>query len=63
LVNSLTSTLAWRYNSGLATVAQGELFYIGSTKWAGDMNGDGRVNATDINITGRWRGRRVTYTY
>ena len=34
-----------------------------------DLNGadnvtiDGRVNATDVNITGRWRGRRVTYTY
>ena len=63
LVNTLTSTLAWRYNSGLATVPQGELFYIGSTKWAGDMNGDGRVNATDLNITGRWRGRRVNYNY
>ena len=63
LVNTLTSTLAWRYNNGLAAVPQGELFYIGAGKWAGDMNGDGRVNATDVNITGRWRGRRVTYTY
>ena len=61
LVNTLTSTIAWRYNSGLTAVPQGELFYIGATKWAGDTNGDGRVDATDVNITTRWRGRRVSY--
>ena len=61
LVNSLVMALPWRYNAALAPVPQGEFFYLGSSGWAGDANGDARINAIDINITGRWRGRRVTY--
>ena len=61
LVNSLVTTLAWRYNNANTPIPQGSLFYVASNAWAGDANGDGRVNATDINITGRWRGRKVTY--
>lgn len=61
LVNRLTGSLAWRYNCGLTSVPQGDYFYLASSKWVGDTNGDGRVNATDVNITTRWRGRRVSY--
>jgi hypothetical protein len=61
LVNSLITSAAWRYNNANTPIAQGSLFYVATNAWAGDANGDGRVNATDINITGRWRGRRVTY--
>jgi len=61
LVNTLVTSPAWRYNNANTPIAQGNLFYVATNAWAGDANGDGRVNATDINITGRWRGRRVTY--
>ncbi|MFM1802006.1 MAG: hypothetical protein RJA81_1358, partial [Planctomycetota bacterium] len=35
---------------------------VATYAWVGDLNGDGRINALDLNISGRWRGRRVVYT-
>jgi hypothetical protein len=35
---------------------------VAAYNWVGDVNGDGKINALDLNIVTFQRGRRVNYT-
>ncbi|MFM7318538.1 MAG: dockerin type I domain-containing protein, partial [bacterium] len=35
---------------------------LAAYNWVGDVNGDGKINALDLNIVTFQRGRRVNYT-
>ncbi|MFM7317177.1 MAG: dockerin type I domain-containing protein [bacterium] len=35
---------------------------VAANNWVGDVNGDGKINALDLNIVTFQKGRRVNYT-
>jgi hypothetical protein len=61
-------TSPWRYqNASNLTYVNGNMSATSSNplaafNWVGDLNGDGKINALDLNISTFQRGRRVTYT-
>jgi hypothetical protein len=68
LIQSVLTTPAWRYqnasnltyvNSNMSATSSNPL---AAYNWVGDLNGDGKINVLDLNISTFQRGRRVTYT-
>jgi hypothetical protein len=68
LIQSVLLSPPWRYqnasnltyvNSNMSATSSNPL---ATFNWVGDLNGDGKINALDLNISTFQRGRRVTYT-
>jgi hypothetical protein len=68
LIQSVLTSPAWRYqNSANQTFVNGNMAQtstipIATYQWVGDLNGDGKINVLDLNISTFQRGRRVNYT-
>ena len=68
LIQSVLTTPAWRYqNASNLTYVNGNMSATSSNplaayNWVGDLNGDGKINVLDLNISTFQRGRRVNYT-
>jgi len=68
LIQTVLTSPAWRYqNASNLTYVNGNMSATSSNplaafNWVGDLNGDGKINALDLNIAGFQRGRRVSYT-
>jgi hypothetical protein len=68
LIQSVLTSGAWRYqNASNLTYVNGNMSAtstnpIAAFNWVGDLNGDGKINVLDLNISTFQRGRRVTYT-
>jgi hypothetical protein len=68
LIQSVLTTPAWRYqNASNLTFVNGNMSATSSNplaafNWVGDLNGDGKINVLDLNISTFQRGRRVSYT-
>jgi hypothetical protein len=68
LIQSVLLSPPWRYqnasnltyvNSNMSATSSNPL---ATFNWVGDLNGDGKINALDLNISTFQRGRRVTNT-
>ncbi|MFM7128596.1 MAG: dockerin type I repeat-containing protein, partial [bacterium] len=68
LVQTVLSSTPWRYqnasnlmyvngNTGATSVNP-----VAAYNWVGDVNGDGKINALDLNLVTFQKGRRVNYT-
>jgi hypothetical protein len=68
LIQSVLTSGAWRYqNASNLTYVNGNMSATSSNplaayNWVGDLNGDGKINVLDLNISTFQRGRRVNYT-
>jgi hypothetical protein len=68
LIQSVLTSGSWRYqnasnltyvNSNMSATSSNPL---AAYNWVGDLNGDGKINVLDLNISTFQRGRRVNYT-
>jgi hypothetical protein len=68
LIQSVLTSGAWRYqNASNLTYVNSNTSLTSSNplaayNWVGDLNGDGKINVLDLNISTFQRGRRVNYT-
>jgi hypothetical protein len=68
LIQTVLARPAWRYqNASNLTYVDGNMSStsvnpVATWLWVGDVNGDGKINALDLNIVTFQRGRRVNYT-
>jgi hypothetical protein len=68
LIQTVLLTSPWRYqNASNLTYVNSNMSVTSSNpvaayNWVGDVNGDGKINALDLNIVTFQRGRRVNYT-
>ena len=69
LIQTVLNSNAWRYQSGFNCTfddlnpSNTTIMPVAYSAWVGDTNGDGKINALDLNITGFNRGRRVAYRH
>ena len=68
LVQTVLPSLPWRYQNASnlifdnATPSNTSINPVAAFNWVGDLNGDGKINALDLNIVTFQKGRRVNYT-
>ncbi|MFM7593147.1 MAG: dockerin type I repeat-containing protein, partial [Isosphaeraceae bacterium] len=68
LVQTVLTSPPWRYqnasnltyvNSNMSATSVNP---VAAYNWVGDLNGDGKINALDLNLVTLQKGRRVNYT-
>ncbi|MFM7127834.1 MAG: dockerin type I repeat-containing protein, partial [bacterium] len=67
LVQTVLTTPPWRYQNASNLTFDNTVPSntnpnpVAAYNWVGDVNGDGKINALDLNIVTFQRGRRVNY--